>query len=83
MGFTEGDGCFAVDYETDRVTFIITQKEVEVLNKIRTTLGYGKVYKSADGYYRYIVTGREKVGYLIGIFKGRLVFTKTKNRYKQ
>jgi len=81
VGFMEGDGSFGVNYGDDRVQFIITQKEAKVLHKIRTTLGYGKVYHHADGYYRYIVSDREGLGYLIKLFEGRLVFKKTQERY--
>jgi len=83
VGFTEGDGCFGVNYKTDRVQFIITQNEANVLYKIRTTLGYGKVYLHADGYYRYIVSDRKNLKYLINIFEGRLVFKKTQERYNK
>lgn len=81
MGFAEGDGCFGVDYKTDRVFFIITQKEAAVLHKIRSALGYGKVYLNNDGNYRYIVSNKDNLRYIIDLFKGRLVFKKTQNRY--
>lgn len=81
MGFSEGDGSFSVDNKTNRVQFIITQKEADVLYKIRTTLGYGKVYLHKDGYYRYIVSDRKFLKYLIELFKGRLVFKKTQERF--
>jgi len=72
-----------INYETDKVNFIITQKEAEVLHKIRTTLGYGKVYLHNDGYNRYIVSDRDNLRYLIELFQGRLVFQKTQERFWQ
>ncbi len=81
MGFAEGDGCFDIDYVTDRVNYVITQKEANVLHKIRTTLGYGKVYLQKDGYYRYVVSDRGNIRFLIELFKGRLVLKKTQERY--
>lgn len=53
------------------------------MHKIRTTLGYGKVYHHGDGYNRYVVSDRESIGYLIKLFEGRLVLKKTQERYHQ
>jgi hypothetical protein len=81
VGFTEGDGCFGVDYKSNRIQFIITQKEPQVLYKIKKTLGFGVVRQHADGYYRYNVSEKSNLLHLIKIFSGRLVFNKTNLRF--
>jgi len=35
VGFTEGDGSFVVDNNTNRISFIITQKDPKVLYYIK------------------------------------------------
>lgn len=81
IGFTEGDGCFAVDAKVGRASFIITQKDPKVLYLIKQSLGFGVVNLHADGYYRYLVSDRTNLQYLINIFKGKLVLSKTNVRF--
>lgn len=81
IGFSEGDGSFIVEGGTNRVSFIITQKEPGVLHKIRTGLGFGSVYLCKDTYYRYIVSNKKNVLRLIDIFSGRLILSKTNKRF--
>lgn len=83
VGFVEGDGCFGVNKQNNRICFIITQKDPKVLYYIRKNLNFGKVYKNADGYFRYIVSKRKNLDKLIAIFNGRLVLEKTSSRYKE
>lgn len=83
IGFTEGDGSFGVDSKNNRVMFIITQKEPQVLYYIKKEIGFGKVYQNADGNYRYIVSKRGNIEQLIGIFNGVLVLKKTHERFER
>ena len=81
VGFSEGDGCFVVNYKTHRISFIITQKDPQVLYKIKKTLGFGVVRLNGDGYFRYCVSDKTNLLYLIKIFSGRLVLNKTLLRF--
>ena len=82
VGFTEGDGSFEVDYQTNRVSFTITQKDPKVLYFIKKKIGFGKVYLCKDTYYRYMVSNRQNLTYLIGIFSGQLRLAKTKEIFQ-
>ncbi len=81
VGFTEGDGSFARDSGTNRVSFVITQKDPQVLYKIKKTLGFGKVQLHGDGYHRYVVSCKQNLLYLINIFSGQLILKKTNERF--
>lgn len=81
VGFTEGDGSFIIDYKTNRPSFIITQKDPKVLYYIRKNIGFGKVYLCNDKYYRYIVSKKTNLLYLINLFSGKLLLFKTNQRY--
>jgi len=82
-GFVEGDGSFAVNKTTNRVSFVITQKNPQVLYYLKKNLGFGKVYLHGDTYYRYVVSDRVNLTYLIHLFSKRLILRKTNARYKQ
>lgn len=68
LGFVEGGGSFSVDANTNRVLFTITQKDPKVLYYIRDNLGFGVVYLCADSYYRFIVSNKVYLNYLINLF---------------
>ena len=42
IGFSEGDGCFFTG-KNGRLSFLLTQKEIAILNHIQTTLSIGRV----------------------------------------
>lgn len=48
--------------------FTITQKDPKVLYYIRDNLGFGVVYLCADSYYRFIVSNKVYLNYLINLF---------------
>ena len=79
IGFIEGDGSFIVS--KNRVFFIINQKDPKVLYKVRDILGIGKISKY-NNYYRYILTKKDHILFLIYIFNGRLILNKTNERFK-
>lgn len=60
--------------------FIINQKEIKILNHIRTNLGFGKV-SIYNGYGRYVVADRKGVDRIVSIFNGNLVLDKTNKRF--
>jgi hypothetical protein len=96
IGFSEGDGSFsATPYKNKldvvqpfyRHSFIINQKEPQVLFNLRTTLGFGQVKqyhntKQGTSYFRYVVSDLEGIERLIHIFNGNLVLDKTQERFK-
>lgn len=78
VGFAEGDGSFLVS--RGRLFFILNQKDVRTLRRIRSVLGFGKVsiYRDTG---RYIVADFENVGRLVAIFNGNLLLNKSNARF--
>lgn len=81
IGFTEGEGSFRVG-SNGSIQLVITQKEKEILELIRETLGFGRVIKQGETKYRYIVERVELIKIIIGIFNGRMVFPTRIKRFK-
>jgi len=96
IGFSEGDGSSILSsYKNrdgtlalnSRHFFVISQKEPQVLYRIRTTLGFGSVREAEDKaqgttHYRYVVSDLENVERSIYIFNGNFVLKKTQERFK-
>jgi hypothetical protein len=70
IGFCEGDGSFITSKE--KGYFIINQKDIKLLYKIRTSLGFGCVFsyiQNDQTYGRYVVQSRkhcERLAHLFG-----------------
>jgi len=77
IGFSEGDG--AILTYKGRPTFVITQKEKEILLHIQKVLGFGIVreYKS---FSRYFVLDKQNIYLLTLLFKGNLVLEHRKSQ---
>lgn len=72
IGFAEGDG--AILTLTDRLRFVLTQKEGAVLQHIQQVLGFGNVvFDNRANCYRYIVDSYANVFLLYVLFNGNLV----------
>lgn len=77
IGFTEGDGAI-LEYQ-GRLSYVISQKDVNVLYHIRDTLGFGNVKIKYDlGFGRYEVTGFDNIHKLACLFNGNLILDKRK-----
>jgi len=74
VGFSEGDGSWLI--QGNRLFFVITQKEIDVLYHIQKTLGFGLIIKDSKGYTRYVVTHRKDILSLILLFSGNIVLSK-------
>ena len=81
IGFSEGDGSF-ITTTNNRALFMINQKDVRVLYKIRQGLGFGTVSKYHT-HFRYIVADRDGVERLLAIFNGNLLLKKSNARFVQ
>ena len=79
IGFTEGDGSFVKS--NGRLFYILTQKEIVPLHKVKNLLGFGKVTYSRE-VGRYIVTKKEQIEEIIKVFNGNLVLNKCRERFK-
>lgn len=77
IGFSEGDG--AILTYKGRPTFVITQKETEILLHIQKVLGFGIVreYKS---FSRYFVLDKQNIYLLTLLFNGNLVLEHRKSQ---
>ena len=81
IGFSEGDGAFLLD-KNKRLRFVLTQKEVAILNHIHETLGVGRV-KYFGKFNRYFVDDVKGIAILISLFNGNLVLYKRKMQFKK
>ena len=83
IGFSEGVGKFIISSKLKKISFIISQKDPKVLYYIRKTLGFGRVYKCKDTYYRYIVSDKKNLQHLINIFnQDRIILSTTLKNFQ-
>ena len=75
VGFTEGDGCFSVNSRGTAI-FVITQStsDLQVLEYIQQTLGFGRINKQGPRTSRFVVEDTASVALLVALFNGNLVF---------
>lgn len=75
VGFTEGDGSFIINSRGTAI-FVITQStfDLQVLNYIKRTLGFGRVIKQGSLTSRFVVEDNASVALLVALFNGNLVF---------
>lgn len=74
IGFTEGEGSFIVNKRGD-LAFVITQStsDINVLNYIKETLGFGKVIAQSINTSRYVTQSKTEISILIHFFNGNIV----------
>ncbi len=77
IGFSEGDGAILTGHKNDKPRFVLTQKEISVLNHVYETLGFGRV-RTYGTYSRYIVEDKKGILALTYLFNGNLVLDKRK-----
>lgn len=89
IGFFEADGCFLkwVDQsQKNRFGLEITQKDVQLMYKIRTGLGFGKVTEIRKQnnpiYWRYSVYDLKNLTRLIWLFNGNLITVKKQKQFQ-
>lgn len=70
IGFSEGDG--AILSHKGRPTFVITQKEKEILLHIQKVLGFG-IVREYNSFSRYFVLDKKHIYLLTLLFNGNLV----------
>jgi hypothetical protein len=81
IGFSEGDGSFICDRNAKRLYFQLRQKDPKILYIIKNYFGFGSIIKDSKGYYSFTVTNKKDILVLINIFNGKLILTKTNNRF--
>lgn len=81
IGFSEGDGAILTGKD-NRLRFVITQKEITVLNHIQKTLGIGRV-RSFGPFNRFFVDDKHGILILTSLFNGNLVLSKRKVQLKR
>ena len=89
IGFFEAEGCFLKwpdQKQKNRFGFEITQKDVQLMYKIRTGLGFGKVTeirkKNNEIYWRYSVYDLKSLMRLILLFNGNLITVKKQKQFQ-
>lgn len=89
IGFFEADGCFlkrSYQKQKNRFFIEITQKDVQLMYKIRTQLGFGKVTRIVKPnnqiYWRYSVYDLKNLTRLIWLFNGNLITVKKQKQFQ-
>jgi hypothetical protein len=77
IGFSEGDG--AILTYKGRPTFVITQKETEILLHIQKVLGFG-IVREYKTFSRYFVLDKKNIYLLTLLFNGNLVLEHRKSQ---
>jgi len=83
IGFTEGEGSFIVNNRGD-LAFVITQStsDINVLNYIKETLGFGKVIAQSINTSRYVTQSKTEISILINLFNGNIVLPTKREKFK-
>lgn len=86
VGFFEAEGCFLKKVDKKKVfLFEITQKDVQLMYKIRTMLGFGNVTRfvkqNNEIYWRYSVYDLKDLTRLIWLFNGNLITVKKQKQF--
>ena len=84
IGFTEGEGSFIVNNRGD-LAFVVTQStsDIEVLNFIKETLGFGKVIPQSVKTSRYVTQSKKEIEIIITLFNGNTVLPTRKKVLKK
>ena len=72
IGFSEGDGSFIID-KRNNLQFVITQKDIKVLEMIYDTFNFGRVIKQGKHTYRFIVEQKLLIELVILAFNGNIL----------
>lgn len=83
IGFTEGEGSFIVNNRGD-LCFVITQSnvDIEVLEFIKETLGFGKIISQSANTSRYVTQNKKEIELIIHLFNGNIVLPSRKIRFE-
>jgi hypothetical protein len=81
IGFSEGDGSFIIDNRKN-LQFVITQKNIKILEMIKDTLNFGRVIKQGKLTYRFIVEQKLLIELIILIFNGNMLLPSRIKRFK-
>jgi len=76
IGFSEGDAAFLTGKDK-RLVFVLTQKEIAILNHVHATLGIGRV-RTYGNFSRYRIDDKKGIRHLVALFNGNLVLDKRK-----
>lgn len=84
IGFTEGEGSFIVNNRGD-LCFVITQSnaDIQVLEFIKETLGFGKVIAQSAHTSRYVTQNKREIELFIHLFNGNLILPSKKVRFEK
>lgn len=84
IGFTEGEGSFIVNNRGD-LCFVITQSnaDIQVLEFIKETLGFGKVIAQSTHTSRYVTQNKREIELFIHLFNGNLILPSKKVRFEK
>lgn len=84
IGFTEGDGCFAINHRKE-LSFIITQgvNNKNVLLIIQKNLNMGSILKQGKRVYRFIVCKKQYIELIVLLFNGNILLPSRKIQFNK
>ena len=84
IGFTEGDGCFAINNRKE-LSFILIQGfyNKDILSKIKQTLNMGNILKQGPRVYRLIIHRKTHIELIILLFNGNIVLPSRKVQFNK
>jgi hypothetical protein len=84
VGFVEGDGSFTIAKRGD-IYFVVTQdtRDVQVLNMIKNTLGFGKVIKQGQSTSRFVVQDKKGLYLICLLFNKNIVLPSRLSSFKE
>lgn len=90
LGFAEGDGHWSATLPKNAIyhrhSFIITQKDPQVLFAVKSILGFGTIkpviVRGELSHYRYVISDKINIERIIHICNGNLVLNKVNTRFK-
>lgn len=84
IGFTEGEGLFIVN-NRGNLSFVIIQNnnDIQILDFIKETLGFGKVIAQSKLTSRYVTQSKKEIEILINLFNNNLVLPSKKIKFEK
>lgn len=88
IGFFEADGCFLMwsnKNKQNRFRIVITQKDAQLLHKLRTVIGFGSVSEysqKGETYWRYNISDFKNLQRWIWLVNGNLITENQQHRFR-
>jgi len=85
IGFFEGDGSLLINHKRQSVEFTLHQhsKDIAFLHKLRTTLGYGKIFSAhTRDLSTFFISNRQNLLRIIHLLNGNICSNHRRQQFK-